>query len=281
MPASRRVALVSWGGMDPELIEHYSMWLSVSGCSSRTVNDRVAAVRRLGRYAGADPRHVTATQITTWIGAVTANWSRATYYNHAVSWFRYLVKTGERTDNPMESVPKPRARRGTPRPIATPGLQAALDHAEPTTKTMLLLAAYAGMRVSEIARMHGEDVTADTIYIEGKGGSRMMVPTHPAIWAEVGCYPRRGPWFPGGVDGCVCRQTVWRRMVKALRDVDVTATPHQLRHWYGTEALRQSRNLRVTQELLRHSSPTTTAIYTLVTDDERRAAVTALPTLVA
>jgi site-specific recombinase XerD len=54
---------------------------------------------------------------------------------------------------------------------------------------------------------------------------------------------------------------------------------HMLRHAYATALLRATEdggagaNLRVTQELMRHASPATTAVYTQVTDQERRRAV--------
>ena len=58
----------------------------------------------------------------------------------------------------------------------------------------------------------------------------------------------------------------------------VPGSAHSLRHFYGTQTLRSSGgNLRVTQELMRHASPATTAIYTKVDDEQMRAAVDALP----
>jgi integrase/recombinase XerD len=80
-----------------------------------------------------------------------------------------------------------------------------------------------------------------------------------------------------------CRLPVqsWRGWVstcirRALRAVGSTATAHQLRHSFGTAVLRSSHDLRVTQELLRHSSPASTAIYTQVADLDKVDAVRAL-----
>ena len=43
----------------------------------------------------------------------------------------------------------------------------------------------------------------------------------------------------------------------------IQASAHQLRHWFATEVYEKSGNdLRLTQELLGHASPATTAIYT-------------------
>jgi integrase/recombinase XerD len=61
-----------------------------------------------------------------------------------------------------------------------------------------------------------------------------------------------------------------------LRAVGSNATAHQLRHSFGTAVLRSSHDLRVTQELLRHSSPASTAIYTQVAELYKLDAIRAL-----
>jgi len=53
-----------------------------------------------------------------------------------------------------------------------------------------------------------------------------------------------------------------KRFGDGLRDVGVTATPHQLRHWFGSALYTRTHDLRLVQEMLGHSSPATTAIYT-------------------
>lgn len=46
-----------------------------------------------------------------------------------------------------------------------------------------------------------------------------------------------------------------------LTSIDVDATAHQYRHWFGTRTYALCRDIRVVQELMGHSSPSTTAIY--------------------
>jgi integrase/recombinase XerD len=89
--------------------------------------------------------------------------------------------------------------------------------------------------------------------------------------------PPVGYWFPsrtavGHVEGSWVSTCIRR----ALRAVGSTATAHQLRHSFGTAVLRSSHDLRVTQELLRHSSPASTAIYTQVADLDKVDAIRAL-----
>ena len=55
--------------------------------------------------------------------------------------------------------------------------------------------------------------------------------------------------------------------------IDAKLSPHSLRHTFGTNIMRASRNIRTTQRLLRHANVTTTQIYTHVDDDETRSAV--------
>lgn len=260
--------------MHDMLLDRYAAWLAARGCSPRTVTSRVAAVRALARHAGHPADELTMGDVAGWLAAKRPGWTRHTYHAHARVWHAYLIAAGLRADDPAALIPRPRAPHGVPRPADTRQLAASVARSSGRARTMLLLAAYAGLRVSEIAAVHADDVTETCLYVAGKGDSRMMIPTHPLVWAEAAA--QSGWWFPSPCGGHVTRQTVWRIMTTAL---DGQATPHQLRHWYGTQALRACGNLRVVQQLMRHASPATTAVYTLVDDEQRQSVVRALPAL--
>lgn len=256
-----------------ETINAYRTWLVASGCSPRTVSERLWGRGDLLRYApGLDPHHV-----TSWVARAPAAWSRVTYYSHAAAYARYLTMTGG--DGAwIDGVPRPRARRGTPRPVDPVEYGLAVTLADPRARTMLLLAGYAGLRVSEIATVRGRDVTGEALYVHGKGGVTAMIPLHPLLLAEAERHSA-GWWFPGPDNRPLSRQGVWRAMTNALHAVGSTATPHQCRHLYATALLDSGANLRTVQELLRHASVATTQIYTRVTDEDRRAAIRRLPVL--
>jgi integrase/recombinase XerC len=61
-----------------------------------------------------------------------------------------------------------------------------------------------------------------------------------------------------------------------LHDLGINATGHQLRHWFGSEVYANTHDIRVTQELLGHSSPTTTAGYVAYSHVDAAAAVASL-----
>jgi integrase/recombinase XerD len=61
------------------------------------------------------------------------------------------------------------------------------------------------------------------------------------------------------------------KTLKRLLGGELTA--HTLRHRFATKAYQGSKDIRAVQELLGHSSPATTAVYTLIEDDALAAAV--------
>jgi len=64
-----------------------------------------------------------------------------------------------------------------------------------------------------------------------------------------------------------------------LHSIGIPHTLHSLRHRYGTQVYRASgRDLRLTQELMRHKTPVSTALYTWVDPAEGAAVVAKLPT---
>ena len=143
----------------------------------------------------------------------------------------------------------------------------------------VLLAAYEGMRVHEIAKVRGEDFAGGEVRITGKGSVSSTVPLHPHVAALVERMPRAGYWFPSdSPEGHVSRVSVSLAIGRAMKRAGVTGTPHGLRHHFGTQVLRASGgDLRTTQRALRHASPATTAIYTQVADEALFRAIGGIP----
>jgi len=174
---------------------------------------------------------------------------------------------------------RPRPPRGVPRPLTRLQVSDALAAACGNSRAFVLLAAYAGLRVHEIAQLRGEDVTVTSIRVVGKGGRDDPVPTHPLIWAEAQTRPRVGWWFPShSRTGHLKPDSVSTSVRRLLTSIGCDGHAHQLRHSYGTEILKAAGgNVRVAQVCLRHASLASTMIYTEVEPAVARAAVLALP----
>lgn len=222
--------------------------------------------------------------IVRWLGRHT-EWSAstvATYHSYLRAWFNWLQLMDHRADNPMIKVGSPRYPERVPRPVSDNGLVRLLTMPmHHRTRIMILLAALAGLRVSEIAKVRGEDVDTGTpvIYTVGKGGKQAMIPLHPLLVEAAGSMPRRGWWFPANArrpGQHLHGKSVSDIIGQAMRRGGVRGTAHSLRHWYGTTLLDDGADLRTVQELLRHKSVATTQVYTRVPDEKRRAAVNRL-----
>jgi integrase/recombinase XerD len=149
------------------------------------------------------------------------------------------------------------------------------------TRVMILLAALAGLRVSEIARARGDDVdvSAPRIFVIGKGGTRKWLPLHPLLVDVALEMPRRGWWFPANSTrpgDHVHPKSVSDIVGNAMRRAGARGTPHSLRHWTGTTLLDDGADLRTVQEILRHKSVATTQGYTKVSDVRRGEAINRL-----
>lgn len=269
-------------GKQPPLsltLDLYSDYLRAGNASDRTVRERVAGARRLLEHADSgEPEDLTYLDAVRFIGSVSAKASRATYSQHVRSFARFLDAAG-RPCGFATGLPAAKFPRGVPRPIDVNELAAAIATAAPAARTMLLLSAYAGLRVSEIGRVRGEDISVDRFFVRGKGGDDQVIPAHPLLIEQAALYPPAGYWFPGPNRGGITRVSVWRNMREALDLVGSTATPHQVRHFYGTSLLNSGANLRVVQELMRHANLSSTQIYTKVRDADQRRAIESLPDL--
>jgi integrase len=118
--------------------------------------------------------------------------------------------------------------------------------------------AYAGLRGMEVAGTGRQHLTGRRLYLPATKGGRGAFVTLPTVVADM--VRAAEPWD-------VCTATVRRGVRQALREAGSTASPHALRHTFGTELLRTTGNLRIVQESMRHASITSTAIYTAIADD--------------
>lgn len=183
--------------------------------------------------------------------------------------YRWAVDEGHVEVDPTARIPRPRLPRSLPRPAMTADIAMAVQMADPRMRCWLLLMAYQGLRCQEVAYISRDDVldTLDPPMLlvrKGKGAKERMEPLHP----EVGMALRALPLPRAGRLWHVTEKTVSQKTNAFLRSLDIDATAHQLRHWFGTEAYRSSRDIRMVQELMGHESPVTTAGYARVVMDD-------------
>lgn len=260
------------------IMREYERYLQACNRSGRTVKLRLGIARRCLRTWGlAITREaIEGLLATDEQGRERARWTRVTYYWSIHDFCEFLVVAGYIGDNPAEHVEKPRSDKGLPRPLTNEEvarIRAACSGRLLDVVTIMLVT---GLRVHEVAKLRGEDVQEDSVYVLGKGHHEAFIPTHPDLWEIAQRYPRRGYWFPGGHNGHVAGQSLTSEVTALFRSLGIEGSSHRLRHTFGTRLLRQGENLRTVQRLMRHKTLATTEIYTQVLDDELRAAITRL-----
>lgn len=268
----------------PELAELLTKWRATQsrqGRSERTITERAKVITRYEQWSKERPKRFTAAGMEEWTARDNLAMSTRWAYTQALrAWHLWLCKQKLRKDNPTLDMDKIDQPKSEPRPIEDYQLAAVLRNAHGATRMMVLLAAYAGLRVHEIAKVDGRDFDpiAKTLRVVGKGKKRAVMTLHPQIVAEAAEYPERGPWFPNGHadGGPITRQHVSKLISDAMDKANLDATAHALRHTFATSLVNADVDMLTIQKLMRHSSPTSTVIYADVNRTRREEAVNRL-----
>jgi site-specific recombinase XerD len=168
---------------------------------------------------------------------------------------------------------RPRRLPAAPKTTEIDALLDALDRDGPLglrDRALVELVYSAGLRSAEAVGLDLQDVDFDQelVHVRGKGGKERAVPLGEEAAFRLGRYLREGrPQLARGANNAVFLSARGRRLdTSTLRRL--TPNPHRFRHAFATHLLEGGADLRVIQELLGHSSLSTTQIYSHV--DGRR-----------
>lgn len=171
---------------------------------------------------------------------------------------------------------------------AAGGTETDTEPARLRDRAMLELLYASGARAAELIGLDVDDLDGldrpegGAVILRGKGGKERIVPLgRPACEAVNAYLVRARPALAvkGGAalflntrGGRLSRQTLWNVVSAAARRAGLApdVSPHSFRHSFATHLLDGGADIRVVQELLGHSSVTTTQVYTLVTVDTLR-----------
>lgn len=172
------------------------------------------------------------------------------------------------------SAPKP--AKAKPHPLKG-GVRSVMAMCEASgnthTKALFALQGLLGLRVSEARSIKPEhfDLIRMTLTVRGKGDKERIVPVTRTAWMYIDPAYSRASVEGGRLVELSDRGA--RKAVTAMGqrlDFDRPISSHDLRATCATELLNRTGNIRAAQELLGHSSVTTTEIYTDVSQDDIR-----------
>lgn len=258
-------------------IEGWTDTLRAAGLSAQTIKSRRYKMVHLSTLLmPSGPKDVTTEQIVQVFAR--QQWkpeTRKAYRNTISSFFRWLHKSGRRSDDPSLDVPRVKKPHAHPRPCPDRYITAAMQKATPSEKLMVRLGAECGLRRGEIARVHSDDVVADSaghsLIVRGKGDKQRIVPLPDDLAGII--MDAHGYLFPGRFGGHVEESYVGDHISHLLPD---GYGAHTLRHRFATVTYATTHDLFVVAELLGHESVETTEHYVAMPDGRLRAATAAV-----
>lgn len=243
--------------------------------SETTTYRSLVVLRSLAASLDGSLHDATRDDIEAWLKSrKTTAKSRYTYISHIATFYRWAVAEELVERDPTLRLDRPRMARAVPRPMGTDDLRFALRAAEPRMHAWLALVAFQGFRCKEVVDLTVDDLMLNAdppaiVVSEGKGRRGRVLPLNPEVLAALRRYniPRAGHIFcRSGSTEPMAPSTVSKYISVYLKEMGVPATAHQGRHWFGTNVFKLTKDLRMTQELMGHASPSTTAQYVAFSD---------------
>ena len=272
----------------------WERWLVARSAAPKTVSAYLADVTQLAEWATAQdlsPEEVDHKRLRLFAGVLSERGaSKSTIARKlasARSFYRHLVDRGELDASPADLVTSPKREQYLPRVLKEEEVAGLLDSIPASTplelrdRAIFELAYATGLRAEELTMLDtgDADFDAEELRVHGKGGKERVVPIGEQAWRTLNAYLERGRPLLAREGDAADRAIFLSKSGRRLGTPDLRrrlrawvrragtapgATPHTLRHSFATHLLEGGADLRTIQELLGHSTISTTQTYTRV-----------------
>lgn len=265
--------------------------MQLRGMSKKTQDSYVRSVRKLAEHYRKSPDKITEEELRQYFLFLTnvKKYARATV-TIALCGIKFFYNYTAKRDWPTVKLVRPKREKKLPVILSVEEVRKILNLIRLERYRVCLTTIYScGLRLSEGVNLRVEDVDSGRmlLHIHGKGAKDRYVPLPPAtlvLLREFWKTHRNPVWlFPSpsrnGLDEPIAGiplslSSVQNAFREAKRDAGINkrASVHTLRHSYATHLLEAGVNLRLIQEYLGHNTPTTTSVYTHLTDRAKSSA---------
>jgi integrase/recombinase XerC/integrase/recombinase XerD len=270
-----------------DALTRFDDWQLARGMGEKTRRAYGVDLAQLAEWASSrelDPHSLTHRELRHFAGVVSERGAMKSTVARKLAairtFYRHLVERGELEANPAELVSSPKKDSYLPKVLRPDEVSDLLERIPGSTpldlrdRALLELAYAAGLRAEELVNLDVKNLHADAeeVRVEGKGGRTRVVPVGEHAWRALERYLARGRTVLGTGESealflsktgkRLSTSDVRRRLRLQTRRAGIS--PHTLRHSFATHLLEGGADLRTIQELLGHSSISTTQTYTRV-----------------
>lgn len=246
----------------PQLIELYLAHIAGRAFSEFTIRRRRSSLTRFASFVHPTPLLlVDGASIEEWLAMFVAPRTRHAYRSDLANFFAWACRRRLLDNSPVNDTDPIRVPKGMPHPVPAEAIRIVIScTTDDTLRLALALAAYAGLRRSEIVHLSTDDISLTSVPPQlvvrnGKGSKDRIVPLHPALLPLLS-HVRQGRVVPWTADA------LGRRASAHIRACGYNNTIHNLRASFGTELSRVTAgNVMLVKALMGHESAETTALY--------------------
>ncbi|MBP9753093.1 MAG: tyrosine recombinase XerC, partial [Proteobacteria bacterium] len=203
------------------------------------------------------------------------------------NFFEFAKKNNFIHTSPFENMKPPKLSKLLPKPLSKEQALDIIDNIQIIEdvewvglrdKAFFMLIYSVGLRISESLNLNQKIIKKNHIIIHGKGNKERVVPLIEMVKKSLIQYLNICPHLKGdnhplffGLQGKRLNVSVAQNTLKKyakLSNLPDFATPHAFRHACATHLVNETDDLRAVQELLGHSSLSTTQIYTKVSQEK-------------
>ena len=198
--------------------------------------------------------------------------------NQRISAIKFYYEQVRGRKKAYYKINRPKKVKGLPKILTVEEVELILKHCNNLKHKCILMTLYSGgLRRSELINLKIKDIDSGRMLIrisQSKGKKdrhTLLSVTLLKLLRDYYKFCKPKYWlFEGQGGGQYSATSIANILRKALKKarIDKHATPHTLRHSFATHLLEQGINLRYIQEILGHSSITTTEIYTHVSSKQ-------------
>jgi len=263
-----------------DVLEQFKAYLEFRGYSQGTIKQYLNDVRLFVKITNSMPWEANSKTILFFLLDLKRkrSYKSSTLYRKICSlktFYEFLKRIGLTNENPIDNIERPKLRKRLPQFLTEEEVEKLIMVADNFRNKLIVRLLYTtGLRVSELVNLNWEDIdfkNKEIIVRSGKGGKGRIVLVDETTLKMLLKYKEMTGKNRGSIFDLSVRTV--QHIIKELRErakLTKKVTPHVLRHTFATHLLEAGADIRAIQELLGHSSLSTTQIYTHVTREHIR-----------